>query len=74
MTEVERFELNVNNLSHLIYIYSVQLNALVAFFALISLNGAGEMKEFKDHNDMTYYFTDKEDLKQRVVDYLTTKG
>ncbi len=62
---VEKFDFTVNDKNYQISIFSIDINSVNAYYALVSVN-RGDTKEYKDHNGMVYYFTDKEFLKESL--------
>lgn len=66
MKEVEAFEITFNDIKYTITIYSILLNHITAYFAVAHDEYISQKFYYKDHNQMVYYFTQKEDLKNRL--------
>lgn len=67
----EDFELTNDNVSYTVRVYDVQINNLTAFAGKFQKQGDLQYIHFKDHNEMIYYFTDKEMLKNRIFEFLS---
>ncbi len=64
--EVEKFDYTVNDNNYQLSIHSTEINTLIVYYARISLNNEVNKIEYRDHNGMVYYFTDKELLKESL--------
>lgn len=71
---IEIFDFQNGTNTYTVTIYSTELNNTHAFFAKIKDKESGLSFEFADHNDMVYYFTEKEALRERIVNDLSSKS
>lgn len=67
----EVFEFSDNKNSFTIKISDIKINNIAAFVAEFQKQGDSNYNPFKDHNEMIYYFTDKESLKNKIIQVLS---